>query len=108
MDGLLLNIFLIEKIATFRAELGRILRVRRYPAAFVAFIEGRICWLFSTAVCAELALVYRAAGAGPALGLSSLLGLAAFSAEFAGIASVTTAAGPARFGLFLGLATSTT
>ena len=70
MDGLLLNIFLIEKIATFRAELGRILRVRRYPAAFVAFIEGRICWLFSTAVCAELALVYRAAGAGPALGSS--------------------------------------
>ena len=108
MDGLLLNIFLIEKIATLRAEFGRILRIRRNPTAFVAFIQGRIRRLLCAAVSAELALVYSATAAGPALRSCSLLGLAAFSAELAGITSVTARAGPASLRLFLGLATAGT
>ena len=103
MDGLLLNIFLIEKIATLRAELGRILRIRRNPTAFIAFIQGGISRLLCAAVSAEFALVYSATAAGPALRSCSLLGLAAFSAELAGITSVTARAGPASLRLFLGL-----
>ena len=108
MDGLLLNVSLIEQIAALRAEFGRILRIRRNPTAFVAFIEGRIRRLLGAAVSAELALVYSAAGAGPACRSYCLLWLATFCAEFARIASVTTATGPASLGLFLVFATSTT
>ena len=108
MDGLLLNIFLIEKIATLRAELGRILRIRRNPTAFIAFIQGSIRRLLCAAVSAEFALVYSATAAGPALRSCSLLGLAAFSAELAGIASMTAGAGPTSLRLLLGLATAGT
>lgn len=60
------DILIIEWIAAFGAEFGRILRIIRCPAAFVAAIERRACGLLCTTFCAKLALVHRSAGASPA------------------------------------------
>ena len=85
MDGLLLNIFLIEEIATFRAELGRVCRISRLPAALIALVLRNTGGFLSAALGAEFAFVDSAAGgAGPAVGLGfGFLG-AAFGAELAG------------------------
>ena len=72
----------VENVAALGAELGGIVRVFGSPAALVALVERCACGLGLAAVLAELALVERAARAGPALSLGGL-GSAAVLAEFA-------------------------
>ena len=60
------DVLIIEWIAAFGAESGRILRIGRCPAAFVASVERRACGLLCAAFRAKPALVHRSAGTSPA------------------------------------------
>ena len=88
----LLSVILIEYIAAFRAELGRIFRVFRLPAAFIAFIKRCACRFGAAAVLAELTLIQRSAGTGPAV--LRRLRLSAVGAEFACISALTALTAP--------------
>ena len=52
------SIAIVENVAAFGTELGRIGRIRRSPAALVALIYLSACGLGCTAVLAEFALIY--------------------------------------------------
>ena len=92
----LLSVILIEYIAAFRAELGRIFRVFRLPAAFIAFKKRCACRFGAAAVLAELTLIQRSAGTGPAV--LCRLRLSAVGAEFACISALTALTAPWHFG----------
>ena len=77
----LFSVVFVEDVAAFGAELRRILGVFGFPAAFVALVKRCALRLFLTAVWAELAFVYRAAGARPAFCFGLLR--TAFCAEVA-------------------------
>ena len=96
----LLNIAVIEGVAAFGTELRRLYALFGFPAALVALVLGNAGRLLCAAFCADLALVYRAAGAGPAV--ISRLGRTAFGTEFAGHRRAALA-GPRIRGLFFGL-----
>ena len=77
------SVVIIKDVAALGAELGRIGRIRRSPAALVALIYLSACGLGCTAVLAEFALIYCTARAGPAVDFcGSGLGCAAVLAEF--------------------------
>ena len=88
----------VKGVAALRAELGRVSRVGRFPAALVALILGGTGRLGFAALGAELALVHRAAAASPAF-CCRRAGLAALRAELARNGSTTTAGPAVRSGL---------
>ena len=71
----------IERIAAFRAEFRRIMRIGGLPAAFIAAVEWRAFRLLGSTVLTEFSFVDRAAGTGPAVGVSRLR-RTAFRTEF--------------------------
>lgn len=76
------DILIVEGIAALLTELGRIIRISRFPAALVAAVERRTGRLGLTALRAELALVNSAALADPTVsGNRCRLGLAALGTE---------------------------
>ena len=70
IKSILLLVLFVEDITALWAELRRIMRIIRYPAALVALIERCICRLLLTAVLAELACVLITALAGPCIRIS--------------------------------------
>ena len=104
---LLFDIVIIEFVAALRAELGGIRRIFRLPTAFIAAVQRCFCGLLGAAFRAELALIHRAAGAGPTFRLLRLR-LTALSAELAIIAFGATGTVPtSRRGLGCGLGLTT-
>ena len=87
------GVAVVERVAALGAELRRVGRVFRLPAALVAFESLHGGRARSAALGAEFALVHRAARARPALVRG--LGLAAVAAELAGVAGLTAGARPA-------------
>ena len=75
------DILFIKDISAFGAEFRGLGRIGRFPAALVALIDRCAGGLLRAALCAELTLVHRAAGAGPAF--VGGLGRTAFGAELA-------------------------
>ena len=92
----LLFIVVIENIAALRAELRRMVRIWRLPATLIALEQRCSLRLLAAAFSAELAFVYSAAAAGPAILCRFVFRLlaAAVSTELTGIGSAA-AAGPA-------------
>jgi len=76
----LANVTLVKWIAALRAELRRILRIRRLKTALIALIQRRTRRLLRAAFRTELAFIHCAASAGPALSIRLLR--AAFRTEF--------------------------
>ena len=68
-DEELLYVIFVESVSALGAEFRGILGILRLPAALVAAVKRRVGGLFRSALGAELALVHRSAGAGPALGV---------------------------------------
>ena len=91
----LLFVVIVENIAALRAELRRMVRIWRLPATLIALEQRCSLRLLAAAFSAELAFVYSAAAAGPAILCRFVFRLlaAAVSAELTGIVSAT-AAGP--------------
>ena len=54
----LFGVAFVEDVTAFRAELGRIVGVFGFPAAFVASVKRCISRLFAAAFRAELTFVY--------------------------------------------------
>ena len=77
-----LQIPVVKRIATFRAELGRVCRVSRLPTAFVAFVLRNTGRFWFAAFSAKLSFVHRTAATRPAVCLRFRLFGAAFRAEF--------------------------
>ena len=77
-----LQIPVVKRIAAFRAELGRVCRVSRLPAAFVAFVLRNTGRFWFAAFSAKLSFVHRTAATRPAVCLRFRLFGAAFRAEF--------------------------
>ena len=92
----LLFVVIVENIAALRAELRRMVRIWRLPATLIALEQRCSLRLLAATFSAELAFVYSAAAAGPAILCRLVFRLlaAAVSAELTSIGS-TTAAGPA-------------
>ena len=80
-DEELLYVIFVESVSALGAEFRGILGILRLPAALLAAVKRRVGGLFRSALGAELALVHRSAGAGPALGVCRLR-RAALGAEF--------------------------
>lgn len=76
------DVAIVKWVSAFRAELRRMGGIVRLPAAFVAFVLGYTGGLRTAAVLTEFTLVYRAAGAGPAICILRPRGTA-LRAEFA-------------------------
>ena len=83
----------VEGVAAFGAELGGLGGILGLPAAFVAAVLGHSGGLFRAAFGAEFALVHRAAGADPPVGLG-LFGTA-LGAELSGGGGTAGGTGPA-------------
>ena len=75
------DVSVIKGVSALRAELGGMLGIGRLPAAFVALVLGYAGRLLRAALGAELALVHRTAGTGPAVRCRSGSGTAALRAE---------------------------
>ena len=90
-----LQIPVVKRIAAFRAELGRVCRVSRLPAAFVAFVLRNTGRFWFAAFSAKLSFVHRTAATRPAVCLRFRLFGAAFRAEFSGCRRAALRAFPA-------------
>ncbi len=76
-----LQIAVVKRIAALGAELRRMCRISRFPAAFVALILRDAGGLGFATLGAEFALIHRTAGARPAVYLRFWFFCAAFRAE---------------------------
>lgn len=92
----LLFVVVVENIAALRAELRRMVRIWRLPATLIALEQRCSLRLLAATFSAELAFVYSAAAAGPAILCRFVFRLlaAAVSTELTGIGSAA-ATGPA-------------
>ena len=90
-----LQVAVVKRIAALGAELRRMCRISRFPAAFVALILRDTGRLGFAAFGAELALIHRAAAARPAVCLYFWLFCAAFGAELSGCRRAALRAFPA-------------
>ena len=97
----LLFVVIVENIATLRAELRRMVRIWRLPATLIALEQRCSLRLLAAAFSAELACVYSAAAAGPAILCRFVFRLlaAAVSTELTAVLSAALAGPLFRFRL---------
>ena len=67
MRVMLFYVGIVELITAFGAEFWRVVRIFRFPSAFIALIQRCVGRFFLSAVCTEFTLVDRTAFASPAV-----------------------------------------
>lgn len=69
------GVIFIKGISALRAELRRLCRIFRFPAALIAAVQQRLRRLFCTAFRTEFAFIFRTAAADPAPSVSQVPGV---------------------------------